>query len=948
MRTSSTSFSRFFLAPALCLALAAGLSVRGGSVAPNLKDALISAGPDDLVPIVVLMEEFPERKKLLAEVHGLSAEGRRAHVVSSLKGLAERTQRPVFDALAYESDEIRDVRILWGVNGVALEATPRVVERLAELPEVRWVLHDHGRPHPGSDADPTETMIELSQSPLRHGTGRQPVNHADGSGPTGGDVSGPNPDATVAGEVVAMGAQQVWQELGYTGAGVIVAVIDSGVDPTHPDLADHIWTNLGEVPGNGLDDDGNGHVDDTWGWDFCADTLPVVDSHGTQVAGQVAGDGTGGTVTGMAPDAELMSLGIDCDTPSASWEASDYAIAHGAHIITQSYSWWWTDQPDYEGFRRQTDTELAAGVIHTNSAGNSATNLDRPVPYNISTPANCPAPWLHPDQTLVGGISSTLAIGNISWNTDLIDISSSLGPAAWEDIQANTDPDYPHPMALEYQDYPYENGAQMGLVKPDLSAYGTGTTATCPGPYYCGFSGTSSATPHVSGTLALMLQANPGATPEELAEVLMTTAEHRGDPGKNNIYGTGLLQTYAAVLAVESGVIYNSHAIDDSSAGNGDLLLDPGERVVLQITVESRTDVAIDGLEAILSTTTPGVTIHNQYATYPALPARGTSLSNAPHFSLSVAPGSCTSVANLDLELRSGGKSYRSTFFLRIGDLRTDPLLSDDFETDQGWAADPGAASDGFWVRENPNGKQDTLGRPTNPEDDSSVTGDICWVTGNASGGNADGDDVDDGPMILLSPPFGEPHILSLELSYDRWFYDNQSSANYMWIEFSNDGGMNWTNVETIVYGYGGWQNKVVDLIDLLPATDDMRLRVVIEDGADDGTLEGALDEVHVTGDWVACDEYIPPAELAPNPVGDTLSIEIDSRGHTVLTWDAPLVDGGHDGATVYRIERALSAGGPFTEAGSATITRWVDVDALQAVESFYYRVRAENAGGSE
>ena len=58
---------------------------------------------------------------------------------------------------------------------------------------------------------------------------------------------------------------------------------------------------------------------------------------------------------------------------------------------------------------------------------------------------------------------------------------------------ANTDPDYPHPMAPEYQDYPYENGAQMGLIKPDLSAYGSGTTATCPGPFYCTFSGTSSA-----------------------------------------------------------------------------------------------------------------------------------------------------------------------------------------------------------------------------------------------------------------------------------------------------------------------------------------------------------------------------------------------------------------------------------------------------------------------
>ena len=68
------------------------------------------------------------------------------------------------------------------------------------------------------------------------------------------------------------------------------------------------------------------------------------------------------TVTGMAPDAELMALGIDCDTPSRAWEASDYALAHGAHLITQSYSWWWTDRPDYEGFRRQTDIELAAGV----------------------------------------------------------------------------------------------------------------------------------------------------------------------------------------------------------------------------------------------------------------------------------------------------------------------------------------------------------------------------------------------------------------------------------------------------------------------------------------------------------------------------------------------------------------------------------------------------------
>jgi hypothetical protein len=59
-------------------------------------------------------------------------------------------------------------------------------------------------------------------------------------------------------------------------------------------------------------------------------------------------------------------------------------------------------------------------------------------------------------------------------------------------------------------------------------------------------------------------------------------------------------------------------------------------------------------------------------------------------------------------------------------------------------------------------------------------------------------------------------------------------------------------------------------------------------------------------------------------------------------------VDAGHDTATVYRIERASSPAGPFIDAGSATVTRWVDVDALDATDSFYYRVWAENSGGSE
>jgi len=911
---------RLAFAPTLLAVIA--IPAWAGSLAPNLEEVLISSGPDDLLPIVVIMEEFPAQNKLMTEVRGLNREHRRSHVVSTLKDLSRRSQRPVHKLLATESKEIRRVRVLWGINGIALEATPRVIERLAAIPEVRWVLHDHGTGHP------------------------------EGAGPTGGDTSGPNPDADVADEVIAMGAQQVWEELGYTGAGVIVAVIDTGIDRTHPDLADHIWTNLDEVANNGIDDDGNGYIDDTWGWDFCLNSNdPSAGSHGTQVAGQVAGDGTDGIVTGMAPDAELMALGIDCDTPSVSWAASDYALAEGAHIITQSYSWWWTDQPDYGSFRRQTDVELAAGVIHANSAGNHGGDLTTyPIPYNISAPAVCPAPWIHPDQTLAGGVSSIIGVGDISWNTDVIASHSSLGPAAWEDIRANTDPEYPHPMAPEYQDYPFENGAEMGLIKPDISAYGQGTRTTCPGSSYCSFSGTSAATPHVSGTLALMLQANQGATPAELAEAIMTTAEHRGDPGKNNVYGTGLVQAYEAVTAVESGVLYLSHTIDDGDAGNGDMMLDPGERVVMQITGMSRTDAAIAGLEGILSSRTPGITIHNQHATYPGLPARGTATSNAPHYSLTIDPDACTTVAVFDLELRYGGEIRRSSFAVRVGEPETVTLLADDFETDLGWATDAGTATQGFWVREDPIGVQDDQSRFSNPEDDTSDPGDTCWVTGDGElTGRKDenNNDVDDGAVTLTSPPFGLFHMLSLELSYDRWFYDVES-GNRFTAEVSNDGGLNWTTAENLIFGNGGWQRSTVDLFALFPPTDDMLLRFVVEDDFIDDPVEGAVDEILIEGVWVNCQPYDPPAALPPNPVGDTVMVVVDPNGHAMLTWDAPPVDAGHDAATLYRIERGLSAAGSFVEAGSATATHWLDVDALAAVESYYYRVRAENAGGGE
>jgi subtilisin family serine protease len=905
--------------------LALSLPAVSGEIAPRLEEALRSAGPDERLPVVVMMQRTAVDGDLLARVRKMNRSDRRAHVVSELQNVAEESQAPVLELLATESGETPRVRRLLGINGLALEADPRSIRKLAGLAQVRWVLLD------------------------RDGGG-----HLDGDGPTGGDTSGPNPEATVAPEVVAMGAEDVWNQLGYTGRGVIVAIVDTGVDRTHPDLADHIWTNLGEVADNGLDDDGNGLVDDTWGWDFCHDdNNPNRGQHGTQVAGQVAGDGTNGTVTGMAPDVELMALGIDCDTPSIGWAASDYAITEGADIISQSYSWWWTDQPDYEAFRRQSDAELAAGVIHSNSAGNhGASTGSYPIPYNVSTPGNCPAPWNHPDQLVVGGVSSMIAVGNINWNLDVIEYSSSRGPSAWEDIQANTDPGFPHNNPAEYQDYPYENGAQMGLIKPDISAYGNGTTSTCPGPTYCSFSGTSSAQPHVAGTLALMLEANPEATPGHLAQALLTTAQHRGALGKNNVYGVGLVQALPAVERVESDVLYHSHTIEDIAEGNGDFAVDPGERVTLSVTLGNGTDgAAADRVEAILTTSTPGVEIHNRFGFYPTVPALGTAESMPPHFSFSVDSDSCSKAIAFELELRYGGEVHGTTFEVSVGDPTPVTLLYDDFETDQGWTTDPGTATQGFWVRVDPDLVKDFSQRVTNPEDDTTPDpGTHCWITGNGSPlFDPNANDVDGGTVTLISPQFGSAHLLTLNLHYDLWHFDlSASEADVFKAELSNDGGANWTAVDVSFSDNGGWHSRSADLLAALSPSDEMRVRFTATDDAIDGPVEAGIDELTLEGVIAECDDYMAPAVQPPNAVGDSLRLAAGPGGHVAFSWAAPPIDDGHDAATLYRIRSSSSPQGPFGELGSATATTWVEVDGFEAMGLTYYRVHAENAGGGE
>lgn len=104
-------------------------------------------------------------------------------------------------------------------------------------------------------------------------------------------------------------APEVWAQ-GYTGQGIIVAVLDTGVDRNHSDLSSNIWQNDDEIADNGVDDDLNGFVDDVYGWNFASNTNNTLDArnHGTHVAGTIAGVNNNLGVTGIAYNAKIMPL----------------------------------------------------------------------------------------------------------------------------------------------------------------------------------------------------------------------------------------------------------------------------------------------------------------------------------------------------------------------------------------------------------------------------------------------------------------------------------------------------------------------------------------------------------------------------------------------------------------------------------------------------------------
>jgi subtilisin family serine protease len=274
--------------------------------------------------------------------------------------------------------------------------------------------------------------------------------------------------------MVKINATGAWDVI--TGStNVIVAVIDTGVSLAHPDLSSNIWKNVTELNGvAGVDDDGNGYVDDVNGWDFAGDDNNPDDSdkHGTHCAGTIGavGNNTMG-VAGVCWKLRLMALRggsgsglLQSDTA----EAVHYAADNGAKIISASY-----------GGGAYSDTERAAlnyangkGVLFVAAAGNESTDNDT-VPH-------------YPSGYDLPNIVSVAA-------TDRNDALASF--------------------------------SNYGKTSVDLAAPGVEILSTVPGGTYEEMQGTSMATPHVAGAAALLLSAKPGLTHLQLKQALLDTVD---------------------------------------------------------------------------------------------------------------------------------------------------------------------------------------------------------------------------------------------------------------------------------------------------------------------------------------------------------------------------------------------------------------------------------------
>ena len=352
---------------------------------------LIEQKNGDLISINIILKSQIDVDKLTTRSQDFNNRAaKKDAVLKEFKRFSETSQSDVLAVLQAEtrSNNVRNIKSHWITNMINCEASGDVIYQIAKHPDVEAIIYNK-----------KEYML-FDEKPMKVDAVRGMVEN-----------------------ISKINADDVWS-YGYTGKGVVVSVLDTGVNTEHVDLKDHLWDGGEEYPNHG--------------YNTLDDSHDIIDrqGHGTHCAGTICGDGTSGTQTGMAPDATLMCVKVLGDNGEGTLDAIikgvEFSVENGADLLSLSLGASFSNTYTNEIYRLSFENLLEFDVLAVVAAGNDRDKLDEyPMPRNISSPGNCPPAWIHPDQQAnMGGTSSIVCVGAVDYSDNSAYFSSE-GPATW-------------------------------------------------------------------------------------------------------------------------------------------------------------------------------------------------------------------------------------------------------------------------------------------------------------------------------------------------------------------------------------------------------------------------------------------------------------------------------------------------------------------------------------
>lgn len=353
---------------------------------------------------------------------------------------------------------------------------------------------------------------------------------------------------------------------------VLIAIVDTGVDWQHPDLADNIWINPAEIANNGIDDDGNGYVDDIRGWDFADNDnnpAPLDDHvntgrwHGTAVAG-IAGAVTDNNVgiASLSFNAKLLAIKVSQDS-----DANQY-ILNG-----------------YQGIVYAAD--MGADIINASFGGSAASNVKR-------------------EAVLYAHSKGTIIVAAASNENEEAPIYPADYPGVYSIAATNSDD----------QKSGFSNfGYTIDFAAPGSSMYTTTMQKT-----YSWWNGTSFSTPMAASAIALVLGSNPHWTARQAAEQVRVTCDNVDavNPQYSQKLGTGRINGFRAMTETSPSIRLTDYEFREGANSNDDGIIDPGEEILATLFLTNYLQQAT-GIQVQITSSNENINILNGQFSVPAL-----------------------------------------------------------------------------------------------------------------------------------------------------------------------------------------------------------------------------------------------------------------------------------------------------------------------------------------